>query len=56
MGFWQAFFDIPVAQVLLTHDDLRNRRRYLNAHTALQELLQLGELPIVNENDTVAMF
>ena len=35
MGFWQALFDMPVAQVLLTHDDLRNRRRYLNARTAL---------------------
>src|SRR5690606_11581477 len=39
MGFWQAFFEMPVAQVLLTHDDLRNRRRYLNARTALLELL-----------------
>lgn len=55
MGFWQALFDMPVAQVLLTHDDLRNRRRYLNARTALQELLRLGALPIVNENDTVAV-
>ena len=55
MGFWQALFAMPVAQVLLTHDDLRNRRRYLNARTALQELLRLGALPIVNENDTVAV-
>lgn len=55
MGFWQALFDMPVAQVLLTHDDLRNRRRYLNARAALQELLRLGALPIVNENDTVAV-
>ncbi len=55
MGFWQALFEIPVAQVLLTHDDLRNRRRYLNARTALKELLRLGALPIVNENDTVAV-
>ena len=55
MGFWQALFDAPVAQVLLTHDDLRNRRRYLNARTALQELLRLGAQPIVNENDTVAV-
>jgi glutamate 5-kinase len=55
MGFWQGLFDMPVAQVLLTHDDLRNRRRYLNARTALQELLRLGALPIVNENDTVAV-
>ena len=55
MGFWQALSEAPVAQVLLTHDDLRNRRRYLNARTALQELLRLGALPIVNENDTVAV-
>ncbi|MFT4177999.1 MAG: glutamate 5-kinase [Thermomonas sp.] len=55
MGFWQALFEMPVAQVLLTHDDLRNRRRYLNARTALQELLRLGALPVVNENDTVAV-
>ena len=55
MGFWQVLFDAPVAQVLLTHDDLRNRRRYLNARTALQELLRLGAQPIVNENDTVAV-
>jgi glutamate 5-kinase len=55
MGFWQALSAVPVAQVLLTHDDLRNRRRYLNARTALQELLQLGALPVINENDTVAV-
>ena len=55
MGFWQALSEAPVAQVLLTHDDLRNRRRYLNARTALQELLRLGAQPIVNENDTVAV-
>ena len=55
MGFWQSLFAVPVAQVLLSHDDLRNRRRYLNARTALQELLRLGALPIVNENDTVAV-
>ena len=55
MGFWQALSAAPVAQVLLTHDDLRDRRRYLNARTALQELLRLGAQPIVNENDTVAV-
>ena len=55
MGFWQALFDVPVAQVLLTHDDLRNRRRYLNARETMQELLRLGALPVINENDTVAV-
>ena len=55
MAFWQGFFERPVAQVLLTHDDVRNRRRYLNARATLQELLRRGALPIVNENDTVSV-
>lgn len=55
MAFWQGFFDRPVAQVLLTHDDVRNRRRYLNARATLRELLRRGALPIVNENDTVSV-
>lgn len=55
MALWQRFFEAPVAQVLLTHDDLRNRRRYLNARGALLELLRLGAVPVVNENDTVAV-
>ncbi|MFP4560220.1 MAG: glutamate 5-kinase [Thiohalorhabdus sp.] len=41
------------AQVLLTHDDLSDRRRYLNARNTLRTLLELGVVPIVNENDTV---
>ncbi|WP_374248908.1 glutamate 5-kinase [Thermomonas sp.] len=55
VALWQRFFEAPVAQVLLTHDDLRNRRRYLNARTALLELLRVGAVPVVNENDTVAV-
>ncbi|NOT88749.1 MAG: glutamate 5-kinase [Lysobacter sp.] len=55
MAFWQGFFARPVAQVLLTHDDVRNRRRYLNAQATLRELLRCGALPIVNENDTVSV-
>jgi glutamate 5-kinase len=55
MGFWQQLSDRPVAQVLLTHDDLRSRRRYLNARATLRELLRLGALPIINENDAVAV-
>jgi len=55
IALWQRFFERPVAQVLLTHDDLRNRRRYLNARAALTELLALGALPVVNENDTVSV-
>jgi len=44
---------ICVGQVLLTRDDVENRRRYLNAKSAMEELLRMGILPIVNENDTV---
>lgn len=55
IAFWQALSPVPVAQVLLTHDDLRNRRRYLNARESMQELLRLGALPVINENDTVAV-
>ncbi len=44
-----------VAQILLTQEDLRNRGRYLNARNTLFTLLGLGVLPIVNENDTVAV-
>lgn len=41
------------AQILLTHDDLSNRKRYLNAKSTLGTLLSLGVLPVINENDTV---
>jgi glutamate 5-kinase len=47
--------DQPVAQILLTHDDLAHRRRYLNARHTFEELLDAGVLPIVNENDSVAV-
>jgi len=46
--------EIRTAQVLLTHDDVRDRRRYLNARSTLRTLGQLGVVPVVNENDTVA--
>ncbi|TPG10662.1 glutamate 5-kinase [Rhodanobacter glycinis] len=55
IALWQSLSARPVAQVLLTHDDLRNRRRYLNARATLRELLTLDVLPVVNENDTVAV-
>jgi glutamate 5-kinase len=45
----------PIAQVLLTRSDLMQRSRYLNAYNTFQELLSLGVIPIVNENDTVAV-
>ncbi|WP_286719955.1 glutamate 5-kinase [Thalassolituus sp. UBA2009] len=41
------------AQVLLTHDDLSDRKRYLNARSTLRTLLSLGVVPVINENDTV---
>lgn len=44
---------INTAQILLTHDDLADRTRYLNARSTLQALLELDVIPIINENDTV---
>jgi glutamate 5-kinase len=44
-----------VAQVLLTRDDLANRRRYLNARNTLMTLLEFGVVPVINENDTVVV-
>ena len=41
-------------QVLITHDDIANRTRYLNAKNTIEKLLELGIIPIVNENDCVA--
>ncbi|NII10233.1 glutamate 5-kinase [Oleiagrimonas sp. C23AA] len=55
VALWQRLLDAPLAQVLLTHDDLRDRRRYLNARATLQELLTHKVIPVVNENDTVAI-
>jgi len=48
-------YGIQAAQILLTHDDVNNRKRYLNARNTLRTLLRLQALPIVNENDTVAL-
>ena len=45
---------LHAAQVLLTHDDLADRKRYLNARSALSTLLKLQVIPVINENDTVA--
>ncbi len=47
-------YGLTTAQVLVTLEDSRNRRRYLNSRATLEQLLSLGVLPIVNENDTVA--
>ena len=59
MGLVQAYessfskHGLHTAQVLLTHEDLVDRKRYLNARTALKTLLDLNVIPIINENDTV---
>jgi glutamate 5-kinase len=47
-------FDVKAAQVLISHDDISNRKRYLNARRSLETLLELKVIPIVNENDSVA--
>lgn len=54
MASWSRFFDFPCSQLLLTYDDIHNRRRFVNAKNTLKKLLEMGTLPIVNENDTVA--
>ena len=54
---WETCFakrGLHTAQILLTHDDLTDRSRYLNARSTLRALLELGVVPVVNENDTVA--
>lgn len=59
MGLIQAYeskfsrFDIHSAQILMTHDDLSNRKRYLNVKNAIETLLEYDVVPIINENDTV---
>jgi glutamate 5-kinase len=53
---WESVFQrhgIHTAQILLTHADLADRKRYLNARSTLRALLTLGAVPVINENDTV---
>jgi glutamate 5-kinase len=50
-----AWRNVDCAQVLLTRDDLSDRRRFLNARNTLLALLALGVVPVINENDTVAV-
>ncbi len=57
MQTWQAGFaphGLTVAQVLLTHDDLRLRARYLGVKETLRQLIGYGTIPVINENDTVS--
>ncbi|MDR0529816.1 MAG: glutamate 5-kinase [Zoogloeaceae bacterium] len=59
MGLAQIYKDafaqhgLSTAQILLTHDDLSDRKRYLNARSTLQTLLDWNVIPVINENDTV---
>ncbi|MDP2870616.1 glutamate 5-kinase [Methyloversatilis sp.] len=59
MGLAQAYegafsaYGLVCAQVLLTHEDLADRTRYLNARSTLSTLMELGVVPVINENDTV---
>jgi len=58
MNIYEGYFSRHqqmVAQILLTHDDLSHRRRFLNARNTLLTLLELGIIPIINENDTVVV-
>ena len=58
MRSWEDAFaphTIAVAQMLLSHDDLEDRARYLNARAALDALFEMGAVPVINENDTVAV-
>src|SRR5512134_1946166 len=61
MGLIQAYetcfrkHELMTSQILLTHEDLSDRKRYLNARSTLRTLLGLGVVPIINENDTVAI-
>jgi glutamate 5-kinase len=57
MQHWEHAFaahDLEIGQVLVTHDDLGDRRRFLSARHTLRALLDRGVVPIINENDTVA--
>src|SRR5262245_54092645 len=56
--FWERALStvgLPSGQVLLTHDDVNDRRRYLNARHALEALLAMNAVPVINENDTVSV-
>jgi glutamate 5-kinase len=55
INHWQRFFDRPCAQVLLTRDDFKQNQRAQNATNTINQLLAIGALPVINENDTVAI-
>jgi glutamate 5-kinase len=58
MSLWDGLFqhmEQPIAQILLTKNDIADRTRYLNAQNTINSLLDMGVIPIVNENDTLAV-
>ncbi len=48
-------YNVKVAQILLTYEDFSNRKRYLNLRNAINKLLSLGVIPIINENDPISV-
>ncbi|ORY72556.1 Aspartate/glutamate/uridylate kinase, partial [Leucosporidium creatinivorum] len=58
IALWDQLFGMlkqPIAQILMTRNDIADRSRYLNATTTLSTLLSLGVIPIINENDTISV-
>ncbi|TVY81562.1 Glutamate 5-kinase [Lachnellula suecica] len=58
ISLWDSLFNNlrqPIAQILLTRNDIADRTQYLNAQNTFAELLEMGVIPIVNENDTLAV-
>ncbi|KAI5479269.1 hypothetical protein MNV49_003787, partial [Pseudohyphozyma bogoriensis] len=58
IALWDQLFGMleqPIAQILITRNDIADRSRYLNATTTLSSLLSLGVIPIINENDTISV-
>ncbi|RDW59657.1 putative glutamate 5-kinase [Coleophoma cylindrospora] len=58
MSLWDSLFNHlrqPIAQILLTRNDIADRTQYTNAQNTFKELLEMGVIPIVNENDTIAV-
>ncbi|KAK4058646.1 Glutamate 5-kinase [Microbotryomycetes sp. JL221] len=58
IALWDQLFGMlgqPIAQILITRNDIADRSRYLNATTTLSTLLSLGVIPIINENDTISV-
>ncbi|KAI1500595.1 Aspartate/glutamate/uridylate kinase [Biscogniauxia marginata] len=58
ISLWDSLFahlQQPISQILLTRNDIADRSRYLNAQNTIMELLEMGVIPVVNENDTIAV-